>query len=250
MGYGGKTKKFCCSAEPPSGRLYEGKVKTEASRDAIPVPEDIRPVIEAWRQLCPDVSPEALMFPTFGRHSCHGTRSGKNVPRQAKNFLKWRIWPIADKLGIPRKLVTFQVMRRTLGTDLQRHGTMKDAQQILRHASIRTTANVYMQQIPASVVAAINSRTRAILAAGREVSGEIRSTTGSNLKRGFVQVLKKNGSSGRTRTYNPPVNSRMIRLGVHTFSMTYTEQRVVFGAPAAHNVSQNVSQIFVQAIVH
>jgi hypothetical protein len=64
-----------------------------------------------------------------------------------------------DRLGIPRRLVTFQVMRRTLGTDLQRYGTMKDAQQILRHASIRTTANVYMQQIPASVVAAINADT-------------------------------------------------------------------------------------------
>jgi len=25
-----------------------------------------------------------------------------------------------------------------------------------------------------------------------------------------LQVLKKNGSSGRTRTYNPPVNSRML----------------------------------------
>ena len=81
---------------------------------------------------------------------------------------------------IPRKLVTFQVMRRRLGTDLQRHGTMKDAQQILRHASIRTTANVYMQQIPASVVAAINPRTRAILAAGRVLSAEVATATGSN----------------------------------------------------------------------
>jgi integrase len=192
------------------GRLYEGKVKTEASRDSVPVPEDIRPVLEAWRQMCPDVSPDALMFPTFGRRSRHGTRSGKNVPRQAKNFLKWRIWPIADRLGIPRKLVTFQVMRRTLGTDLQRHGTMKDAQQILRHASIRTTANVYMQQIPASVVAAINSRTRAILAGERGLSSKLGITTGSNLKRGCQQVFEKNGSSGRTRTYNPPVNSRML----------------------------------------
>src|SRR5581483_4373636 len=26
----------------------------------------------------------------------------------------------------------------------------------------------------------------------------------------FVQVQEKNGSSGRTRTYNPPVNSRML----------------------------------------
>src|ERR1700686_4987974 len=84
------------------------------------------------------------------------------VPRQGRNFLKWRIHPIADKLGIPRKLVTFQVMRRTLGTDLQGHGTMKDAQQILRHASIKTTAEIYMQEIQASVRSAINSRTREI----------------------------------------------------------------------------------------
>ena len=105
------------------------------------------------------------MFPTFGR----GLRTGEQVPRNAKNFLRWRIHPIAQRLGIPRKLVTFQVMRRTLGTDLQQHGSMKDAQRILRHASIRTTANIYMQPIPASVVAAINSRTRAIF---RSCSGE------------------------------------------------------------------------------
>jgi integrase len=84
------------------------------------------------------------------------------VPRQGRNFLKWKIHPIADKLGIPRKLVTFQVMRRTLGTDMQGHGTMKDAQQILRHASIKTTAEIYMQEIQASVRSAINSRTREI----------------------------------------------------------------------------------------
>jgi len=42
----------------------------------------------------------------------------------------------------------------------------------------------------------------------------------------------------------------MLRLEAHVFSVIYMEQEVVFGAPAAHNVSQNVSQIFVQAIVH
>jgi len=140
------------------GRLYEGRLKTRESGNAIPIPEDVIPIIEAWREVCEDTSPDALMFPTFGS----GLRKGQVVPRQGKNFLKWRIHPIADKLGIPRKLVTFQVMRRTLGTDMQAHGTMKDAQQILRHASIRTTAEIYMQEIQASVRAAINSRTRAI----------------------------------------------------------------------------------------
>jgi len=63
-------------------------------------------------------------------------------------------------------------MRRTRGTDLQEHGTMKDAQTALRHASIKTTANVYMQPIPASVAAALNSRTRAVLAKKRQLSGK------------------------------------------------------------------------------
>jgi integrase len=155
------------------GRLYEGKLKTDDSRDAIPIPEDIRPAIEAWRQACDDNSPEALMFPTEGRN-------GGKVPRQARNFLKWRIFPIADKLGIPRKLVTFQVMRRTLGTDLQQHGTMKDAQRILRHSSIRTTANIYMQPIPASVAAAINSRTRAIFGSREQKTAKVPNTTVPN----------------------------------------------------------------------
>jgi integrase len=141
------------------GELYRGQVKTKASRNSVAIPDDIIPIVEAWQQVCPDISDEALMFPTFGRKK----RKGQKVPRRAKNFLKWRIHPIADKLKIRREVVTFQVMRRTLGTDLQKHGTMKDAQGALRHASIKTTADVYMQEIPASVRAAINSRTRAIL---------------------------------------------------------------------------------------
>jgi len=141
------------------GKLYKGRLKTRASKGAIPVPEQVRPVLENWRQECSDPSPEALMFPTFGR----GERKGQAVPRWGKNFLRWRVRPIARRLGIPESLVTFQVMRRTLGTDLQSHGTLKDAQAILRHASIKTTADVYMQPIEASVFDAVNSRTRKIL---------------------------------------------------------------------------------------
>jgi len=73
-------------------------------------------------------------------------------------------WP----LGIPGRLITFQVMRRTLGTDLQEHGTLKDAQGALRHASIRTTGDVYMQTIERSVLAAMNSRTLQILAGRKD----------------------------------------------------------------------------------
>jgi hypothetical protein len=93
------------------------------------------------------------------------------VPRWGKNFLKWRIRPIARRLGIPEHLVTFQVMRRTLGTDMQKHGTLKDAQGMLRHASIKTTGDVYVQRIDQSVIEAVNSRTAAVLDGWRAPAG-------------------------------------------------------------------------------
>jgi integrase len=141
------------------GQFYPGRFKTKLSKAPIPVPELVRPVIEAWRRICCDSSPEALMFPTFGR----GKRKGQAVPRSSRNFLEWRIRPIARKLGIPDRLITFQVMRRTLGTDMQKHGTLKDTQSILRHASIQTTGDVYVQRIDQSVIEAVNSRTSSVL---------------------------------------------------------------------------------------
>ena len=99
------------------------------------------------------------MFPAKGKRN----RAGQIVPHDGNNFLRSRIYPIAERLGIPKRLVTFQVMRRTLGTDLQQHGSIKDAQRILRHADIQTTGNVYMQEIPQSVVEALESRTQAVL---------------------------------------------------------------------------------------
>jgi integrase len=141
------------------GHFYKGRLKTKASGAPIPVPEPVRPVIEAWKRIAPDTSAEALMFPTFGR----GKRTGQAVPRDGGSFLNWRIRPIARKLGIPDRLITFQVMRRTLGTNLQHHGTLKDAQGALRHASITTTGDIYVQTVDESVARAVSSRTAAVL---------------------------------------------------------------------------------------
>jgi integrase len=160
------------------GQFYEGRVKSKASRAPIAVPEPVRPVIEAWRRICPDPSPEALMFPTFGR----GKRKGQAVPRHAKNFLKWRIRPIAARLEIPTRLITFQVMRRSLGTHLSDHGTLKDTQGALRHASITTTGNVYVQVVEENVMRAVNSHATTVLEGW---TPEVKSMglTGRNIKR-------------------------------------------------------------------
>jgi len=59
-----------------------------------------------WHGIYGDRCLEALMFPTFGR----AERKGRKC-LAAESLLKWRIYSIADKLNISRKLVTFQVMR-------------------------------------------------------------------------------------------------------------------------------------------
>jgi len=175
------------------GKLYVGRFKTKQSKAPIPVPELVRPIIEKWRQLCADSSPEALMFPTFGR----GKRKGQAVPRWGKNFLTWSVRPIARKLGIPDHLVTFQVMRRTLGTDMQKHGTLKDTQGILRHASITTTGDVYVQTIEQSVLQAVNSSTAAVLE-GWTAPVESMGVAGRNL-RGITAIRR---SSAKSREEN------------------------------------------------
>lgn len=46
---------------------------------------------------------------------------------------------------------------------MQKHGTLKDTQSMLRHASIQATGDVDMRTIEKSVLDAVNSRTRAVL---------------------------------------------------------------------------------------
>jgi hypothetical protein len=128
------------------GKLYPGRLKSKASKGPIVMPEFVRPIIEVWKRIAPDTSPEALMLPTFGRRE----RKGGLVPYSSKNFLRTRIRPIAVRLG-------------TLGTDLQNHGTLKDAQGALRYASITNTGNVRVQTIDENVFRAVNSRANAVV---------------------------------------------------------------------------------------
>lgn len=140
------------------GKMQANKVKTSDSRALVPIPNLVRPYIENWRSTCEDTTPGALLFATSGK----GTRKGQKVPFESTNFMERRIYPIADELKVPRGLVKFQVLRRTVCTDMQFHGTLKDAQTALRHQSSRTTSDIYMQPVPKSVTAALNARTKAV----------------------------------------------------------------------------------------
>ena len=93
------------------------------------------------------------------------------VPREAKNFLKWRIRPIAEKLG----------------THLSSHATLKDTQGELRHVSITTTGNVYVQVVEDNVMRAVNSHATTVLEGWTPRVGGM-GLTGRNIKRLEAQM--------------------------------------------------------------
>jgi hypothetical protein len=90
-------------------------------------------------------------------------------------------------------------MRQTPGTDLQEHGTLKDAQRALHHASIRTTGDDYIQTIESSVLHTMNSRTMQILAGWEHpaITGmdELNQTQLEGLASGVLKQLDRLGPS-------------------------------------------------------
>ena len=66
------------------GRLYEGRLKTRESRNAIPIPEDVIPIIEAWRSVSKNTAPDALMFShlrSWHKEGRSGATSGTDLPQ-------------------------------------------------------------------------------------------------------------------------------------------------------------------------
>ncbi len=73
----------------------------------------------------------------------------------AGNYRNRVLNPLAEKLGLPK--LNFQVMRRTMATQAQSMGSLKDIQAHLRHAKADTPANEYMQELPESVKKMVGS---------------------------------------------------------------------------------------------
>ena len=141
--------------------VYKGKIrpfgKTRGSLAFVPLAEELAEELVAWRQDCreqhnngkqkravsPD-DPEAFMFPG---------RRGQFI--DPSNYRKRVLHKLAQELGLPK--LTFQVIRRTIATLAQKKGTVKDVQGMMRHSRVATTTDVYMQELPESVRATINS---------------------------------------------------------------------------------------------
>jgi integrase len=100
--------------------------------------------LEFWRHQCGDPDDDEFVF-----------RSRKKAPLNGHNYHRRFLAPLAKKNGIEG--LTFQCLRRTFATLFQKHGTVKDAQSQLRHSDAGTTMNIYTQEIPSSVRAAVEA---------------------------------------------------------------------------------------------
>jgi integrase len=143
-------KRFAPSASTMSviETVYKGKIrswgKTKKSLAVIHIPRNLVADLEVWKSQCPDASPQAFIFPN--------TQGGF---MDTDNYRKRVLHKLAETLELPK--LTFQVIRRSIATLAQKKGTVKDVQGVMRHSRTATTTDVYMQEIPESVQATINS---------------------------------------------------------------------------------------------
>jgi integrase len=110
---------------------YVADVKTEASRDVIPLSGEFISFILRWQRIAP-LSVEGWMFPSIitGR------------PYHAGILLRRHLAPLAPKVGVPR--LGWHTFRHTFRSWLDAVGTAVGVQQkMMRHADVATTMNVY-----------------------------------------------------------------------------------------------------------
>jgi len=112
---------------------WYGQIKTaksEASETVLPIPETLAEVLRAHRSEWKP-NPDGFLFVTRN-----------NRPPSSNKVVEYRLWPILDKLGIPR--CGLHAFRHTHTSLLLESGaTPAVAQRQLRHSDARTTLGIY-----------------------------------------------------------------------------------------------------------
>jgi integrase len=117
--------------------------------------------LRRWKLECKDRSAEAFIFPNA---------DGGSI--DTANYRFRVLKPLAEKLGIEK--LNFQILRRTMATQAQRMGSVKDIQAHLRHARPDTTAYEYMQELPDSVQEMVGSMYAMLKKGGGSEKGVVR----------------------------------------------------------------------------
>ena len=128
--------------------VYEGRFgtpKTEAGLRQIPFSAGTLQAMAEWRRYVKKAEPEALVF---------STRSGK--PISPNNVLRRWIFPACAALNLPN--ATWLTFRRTYSSWAHDKGVpAKVVAQLLGHAKVDTTLNVYTQVLDDSLRRAVEA---------------------------------------------------------------------------------------------
>jgi integrase len=121
--------------------MVEGAPKTEASQKDVPLDAQTAEALFCWRQKCAYPTPSDWIFAS---------------PSMKGDQPYWpgTLWRYYGKPALKRakivKHVTYHTFRHTFGTLLNANGeNPKVVQELLRHASLKVTTDVYMQAVSA-----------------------------------------------------------------------------------------------------
>jgi integrase len=116
-----------------------GRCKTESSQKPVPLHPFLADVLAQWRQHCTYQQPDDWIFASVPHRG--------RKPYWGQVILRKYVRPAAQKLGI-QKHIGWHTFRHTYSTLLRSVGTeLKVMQELLRHASLRSTVDIYTQAI-------------------------------------------------------------------------------------------------------
>jgi integrase len=116
-----------------------GKCKTETSRRPVPIDEFTTDELLSWRRETTYAEPEDWVFAS--------EKVQGRMPPWADTLLDRFLQPAAKRAGIT-KWVGFHTFRHTYSTLLKANGEdVKVVQELMRHANISTTMNIYTKAL-------------------------------------------------------------------------------------------------------
>jgi integrase len=126
--------------------VYNGSFdtpKTEAGMRQVPLSDTARYLVLEWKASGTKTEPDALVF---------ATRLGN--PLSPNNVLRRAVFPACEQLGLPK--ATWLTFRRTYSSWSHDKGVPgKVVAQLMGHANVDTTLNVYTQVLDRSVREAV-----------------------------------------------------------------------------------------------
>lgn len=115
------------------------EVKTRTSCAALPLAPELVDMLLAWRSQASYIAPTDFVFASDRRTR---RNPGGGGPRGDAAILEHQIKPAAERAGVGK--VGWHTFRHSYATVMEQVGIrMKVAQELLRHADIQTTMNVY-----------------------------------------------------------------------------------------------------------